>query len=143
MRPIDASDVSNLPQKEDPDPIERIFPEVLATEKARGMFDWFIEKGYIIRREDGHYNWLKSKALCVYFSEAANRYLGLKNRVLKNDKVEEQFSWAPFQKVFFFYNKNTGEWTEQTDKFSSIIKIHGLPKGNEEIEEEFKKLRNR
>ena len=107
------------------------------------MFDWFIEKGYIIRREDGFYNWLKTQALCVYLSEAANRYLGLKNRVFKNDKVEEQFSWAPFQKVFFFKNKNTGEWTEQTDKFSSIIKINVLPKGNEEIEEEFKKLRNR
>ena len=137
--PIDASDA----QKEESNPKDRIIPEVLATEKARGMFDWFIEKGYIIRREDGHYNWLKTKALCVYFSEAGNDYLNLKVEKHLHGKVQQQCSWAPFQTVFFFKNKNTGEWTDQINKFSSIIQNHGTPKGHEEIDNEFEKLKNR
>lgn len=114
-------------------------PEELTSEKAIGMFDFFIEKGYIKRRMDGCYNWLETKALCVFFSEEASDYLGL---TIKKKNGEERCCWAPFQKIFYFLNKETGKWTEQRSNFSTIIQNQPTPEGNDKIHEEFEKLKN-
>lgn len=109
----------------------------LETDKAKAMFDFFIENGYLVRRPDGGYNWFHTQALAVYFAEAANDFLGLKK---KDRRKKEKCMWKPFENTFFFRDEVSGEWVKQIKRFSQVIQEQPTPEGSNEVDKLFDKL---
>lgn len=108
-------------------------PTELTTEKAQKMIDVFIERGYVMIRDDGYYLWTRQQGSMALFAKYASEYLNLK------PQNGGDICWTPFENSFYWFNKK-GE--EVKVKGLSAV-YHGTnPDDSIIIDNIFKKLKN-